>query len=95
MLGIAQFFTATGPRTLRRSGRAYEATKKLTEGEKPAAGFDLVLSGRLAPLPNGRVIACTPAGQGARPSCIISVEFGKVWIERADTHEHLADWGSG
>lgn len=93
-VGIAQFFTATGPRTLRRSGRAYEATKKLDEGDKPAGGFDLVLSGRLTPLPNGRVIACTPAGQG-RPSCIISVEFGKVWIERADTHEHLADWGPG
>lgn len=95
MVGIAQFFTATGPRTLRRSGRPYEATKKLAQGEKPTAGFDLVLTGRLTPLPNGRVIACTPAAQGTRPSCIISVEFGKVWIERADTHEHLADWGSG
>jgi hypothetical protein len=94
-VGIAQFFAATGPRTLRRSGRAYEATKKLPHGEKPAAGFDLVLSGRLAPLPNGRVIACTPSPQGGRPSCIISVEFGKVWIERADTKEHLADWGAG
>ena len=94
-VGIAQFFTATGPRTLRRSGRAYEATKKLPKGEKPAAGFDLVLSGRLAALPDGRVIACTASPQGGRPSCIISVEFGKVWIERADTKEHLADWGSG
>jgi len=94
-LGIAQFFTSSGPRTLRRSGRAYEATKKLAQGDKPAAGFDLVLSGRLVALPNGRVIACTPAGTGARPSCIVSVEFGKVWIERADTKEHLADWGSG
>lgn len=94
-VGIAQFFTATGPRTLRRSGRAYEATKKLDQGDKLAGGFDLVLTGRLAPLPNGRVIACTPAGQGTRPNCIISVEFGKVWIEREDTHEHLADWGSG
>jgi hypothetical protein len=26
---------------------------------------------------------------------VISVEFGKVWIERADTKEHLADWGTG
>jgi hypothetical protein len=95
MVGIAQFFTASGPRTLRRSGRAYEATKKLAQGDKPAAGFDLVLSGRLVALPNGRVIACTPTGAGARPSCIVSVEFGKVWIERADTKEHLADWGSG
>ena len=95
MVAIAQFFTATGPRTLRRSGRAYEATKKLAEGDTPTGGFDLVLSGRLAPLPDGRVIACTASPEGERPSCIISVEFGKVWMERADTKEHLADWGSG
>ena len=94
-VGIAQFFEGNGPRTMRRSGRAYEATKKLAQGDKPTRGFDLVLSGRLAPLPNGRVIACTPAGQGDRPSCIVSVEFGKVWLERADTKEHLADWGTG
>ncbi len=95
IVGIAQFFTATGPRTMRRSGRPYEATKRLEAGDKPSGGFDFVLSGRLAPLPDGRVIACTKSTGGARPSCIISVEFGKVWIERADTKEQIAQWGSG
>jgi hypothetical protein len=95
LVGIAQFFTATGPRTMRRSGRAYEATKRLDPASKPTAGFDLILAGRLAPLPNGRVIACTRSEAIDRPACIISVEFGKVSIERADTHEQLAQWGSG
>ena len=94
-VGIAQFFTATGSRTMRRSGRPYEATKRLESGHKPSGGFDLILSGRLAPLPNGRVIACTRSPAGGRPTCIVSVEFGKVWIERTDTHEQIAQWGAG
>jgi hypothetical protein len=95
LLGIAQFFTATDPRTLRRSGRAYEATKALDTGDVPSGGFDLVVTGRLVALPDGRVIACTHPAAGERPSCVISVQFGKVSIERADTHEQLAQWGSG
>lgn len=94
-IGIAQFFTATGPRTMRRSGRPYEATKRLETDEPPSGGFDLVLTGRLVALPNGRVIACTRSGADERPACLISVEFGKVAIERADIHEQLAQWGSG
>jgi len=95
LVGIAQFFTATGPRTLRRSGRAYEATKKLDTDQPPTGGFDLVLAGRLVALPDGRVIVCTRPANGERPVCLISVEFGTVSIERADTHEQLAQWGSG
>jgi len=94
-VGIAQFFTAADPRTMRRDGRSYEATKKLDHGDQPADGFDLVLSGRLKALPNGRVITCTSAASDQRPTCILSVEFGKVSIERADTHESLASWGTG
>jgi hypothetical protein len=95
LVGIAQFFTSTGPRTFRRSGRAYESTKKLDSDLPPTGGFDLVLKGRLVPLPDGRIIACTRSEAGGRPACLISVEFGKVSIERADTHEQLAQWGSG
>ena len=95
LVGIAQFFTATAPRTMRRSGRPYEATKRLEEGDRPNGGFDLILAGRLVPLPNGRVIACTGEPGDGRPACIVSVEFGKVSIERADTHEQIAQWGTG
>lgn len=94
-VGIAQFFTATDPRTLRRSGRPYEATKKLDEGDLPKGGFDLILSGRLTALPNGKVVACTETASGGRPACVVSVDLGKVSIERADTHEQLAQWGTG
>jgi hypothetical protein len=94
-VGIAQFFTASDPRTMRRSGRPYEATKRLEEGDTPSGGFNLVLTGRLKALPNGKVINCTDTQGSVRPSCVISVEFGKVSIERADTHEQLAQWGTG
>ena len=43
----------------------------------------------------GRVIAWTRSPAGGQPICLISVEFEKVSIERADTHEELAHWGSG
>jgi hypothetical protein len=94
-VGIAQFFTATGPRTMRRSGRPYETTKRLDDGQPPSGGFDLVLTGRLSALPDGRVIACTLSDSSDQPACVISVEFGKVSIERADTHEQIAQWGPG
>jgi hypothetical protein len=94
-VGIAQFFTKSEPRTLRRSGRPYEATTRLETDQPPTGGFDLVLAGRLVALPDGRVIACTRSPDGERPACLISVEFGKVSIERADTHEQIAQWSSG
>ena len=94
-VGIGQFFSATGPRTMRRSGRPYETTQKIEDGKAPAEGFDLVLAGRLVALPDGRVIACTPGEAGGRPACVVSAEFGTVSIERADTHEQLARWGTG
>jgi hypothetical protein len=94
-VGIAQFFAKAGPRTLRRSGRPYEATTRLETDQPPTAGFDLVLAGRLVALPDGQVIACTRSQSGERPACLISVEFGTVSIERADTHEQLAQWGAG
>jgi hypothetical protein len=94
-VGIAQFFTASDPRTMRRSGRPYEATKRLETDQVPSGGFELVLTGRLVALPDGRVIACTRSETGDQPACLISAQFGKVSIERADTHEQLAQWGSG
>ena len=92
-LAIAQFFTAADPRTGRRDRRAYETTKVMEAGQQPSRqGYDFVLSGRLKPL-NGRVISCAAGGGGERPECVISTQFDRVWIERADTGAMLAEWG--
>ncbi len=95
-IGIAQFFTATDSRTRQRSMRPYEAVKTL-EPNAPvgARGFDLVLSGRLQALPDKRVIACVSSGADRPPDCIVSADFDRVRIERADNHELVAEWGSG
>ena len=94
-VGVAQFFGATETRTTRRDHRAYETTKTLGEGERPSSqGYDLILSGRLRELPDGRVIACHVASDALPPECVVSAKFDQVRIERADTHETLADWSS-
>jgi hypothetical protein len=94
-VGIAQFFTATDPRTGRRDHRPYEAVKKL---DQPSAaigqqGFDLVLSGRLR-ASDGRVIRCVARNPNAPPACVIAATFDHVWIEDAASKERIADWGS-
>lgn len=94
VIGIAQFYTEDDSRTARRESRAYEATIKLDEGEAPSPrGYDLVFSGRLARLPDGRVIACI-GGSGSPPACVISVRFDHVALARPDG-EILAQWSIG
>jgi len=94
-IGIAHFFSAQDSRTLRRDSRAYEATVQLAEGEQPsAAGYDLVLSGRLARLPDGRVIACSGEAALTAPRCIVSVDLDRVELARPDG-TRVAEWSSG
>ena len=93
--GIAQFFTEQDSRLRRRDDRAYQATIPLQEGVAPStSGYDLVLSGRLRRLPDGRVIACVGRGDDAPPSCIASAAFDHVALERPDGTT-LAEWSSG
>ena len=95
-IGLAQFFGPEESRTLRRNSRAYQVTKTLPDEVSPSAsGYDLVLSGRLRKLADGRVIACSLASAFARPSCVVSVSFDRVSIRRGDNDELLADWGGG
>ena len=92
-VGIAQFFTASDPRTGRRNQRAFEATKVLGDSEQPsAAGYDLVLSGRLAQLADGRVIACRALRANTAPDCIVAANIDSVRLERGDTKAVLAEW---
>lgn len=93
-IGIAHFYTEHDSRTLRRQARAYESTIKLEEGAAPSQqGYDLVLSGRLARLSDGRVIACT-GGPDAPPSCIVSARFDHVALVSPDGTV-LAQWTVG
>lgn len=94
-VGIAHFFTMTDPRTRRRQMRPYEAVETVKPDQPLPHGFNLVLSGRLQALPSRRVIACVSSAPDNPPECIVSAEIDRVWIERPDTREILAEWGSG
>lgn len=94
-IGIAHFYTEEDSRTLRREDRAYQATKKLATDEEPSEnGYDLVLSGRLSRMPDGRTIACAGRDPARPPTCIVSVTFDRVSLRRADG-ELVAEWSSG
>lgn len=94
-VGLAQFFTATDSRTMRRDDRAYEATKVLGADEAPSRqGYNVVLSGRLRQLPQRRVILCRTRGAGAPPECVVSAQFDRVWIEEPSSKAILAEWGN-
>jgi hypothetical protein len=94
-VGIASFFTEEDSRTRRRKMRAYETVKTL-EPDQPigSQGFDLVLSGRLRALPGRKVIVCIPSGPDNPPECVVSADIDRVWIERPDTKQMLAEWNS-
>lgn len=92
-VGVAIFSTAADSRTTRRQKRPYEATKVLGEAEGPSGqGYDFVMAGRLRALPDARVIACSSESADLPPTCIISVHIDRVWIERPDTREQIAEW---
>lgn len=94
-IGIAQFFTTTDSRARRRSARPYETVKPLENGsELGAAGFNLVLSGRLTAGPAGRVIACGSASIDTWPDCIIFADIDQVRMERPEAREVIADWAN-
>lgn len=95
-LALVQFFSAGEPRTERRNGRPYAARQVLPEGDAaPAPGsWELVLTGRLQALGNGKVVACSPVGAGATPACVVSVRLDRVAIQNRASGERLAEWGS-
>lgn len=95
-IGLAQFFTSQDPRTRRRDSRPYSTVKTLPEDTPISSqGFNLVLSGRLRALPGRGVIECVGKGADTPPECVVSAEFLHVWIERPDSREVIAEWGSG
>lgn len=94
-VGIAHFYTADDSRTLRRDSRAFQATRKLAAGIEPSRdGYNLVLSGRLSRMPDGRVIACAGRDPDRPPTCVVSVTFDRVALRQPDG-ELVAEWSSG
>lgn len=94
-VGIGRFFTEEDPRSRRRSAKPYEFVRNLEpDNQVSSQGFDLVLSGRLKAMPGKGVIHCVPQGADLPPNCIVSADIDRVRLERPDTREMLAEWGS-
>jgi hypothetical protein len=88
-IAIAQLFTSQDSR-VQRLEHSYEITKKIEESAKPTQGLDLVLSGRLTQLSDGRVIHCGFAA--GPPACIVAAEFDRVTIENPVDGSVLGEW---
>jgi hypothetical protein len=91
--GIAQFFTETSSRVGRRDGKSFEAVEKIAPDALDAGqGFRWVLSGRIAPAPDGRLILCRSTNSQARPTCLVSVRLDRVAFEGAQGGATIAEW---
>lgn len=92
-VGLAEFFTEADPRSARRDGRPYQFVRTLEEGTALGSdGYTLVLAGRLRALPGKGVILCSVRGPDVPPDCLVSADFDRVWIERPDNGEMIAEW---
>ena len=89
---LAQMFTAEESR-VQRPVATYELTKTLKPEDAPQGGLDLVLSGRLTELSDGRPIHCAAAD--GPPACIVSGRIDQVAIENPESGEVLGEWGLG
>ncbi len=89
-IGIAQLFTKDDSR-IQRPVATYDLVKQSEPEEVPTKGLDLVISGRLSALADGRVVHCTITG--GVPACLITVKIDKVSIENPVTGTELGDWG--
>ena len=96
-VGLAAVFKEGGSRTVRRNGRAYEATLR-AEGDQPlipsAQGYRLVLEGRMTAFADGRAIRCRAVDADQRPVCIGAVQLDRVAFEDAEG-KTLSEWREG
>jgi hypothetical protein len=91
-LVVAQLFSEADSR-VQRPERTYQLTKTVAPQDRPVAGLDLVISGRLAELADGRPIHCA-ASDGA-PACVVAAKIDRVAIENPADGELLGEWGLG
>jgi hypothetical protein len=93
-LGLVQVFDADGSRLARRSGRAYQATEKMSAEPRPGqGGFRLALEGRVAATELRGPIRCLAASADQRPVCLVMVEIDRVAFEDA-SGRRIAEWTS-
>ena len=91
-IALAQLFTADESRA-QRPGGEYELTKPMKPEEANKEGLDLVLSGRLTELADGRSIHCG-ARDGA-PVCVVAGKIDRVAFARPGSDKPLGEWGLG
>jgi hypothetical protein len=89
---LAQLFTPEESR-VQRPAASYDLTTKLKPEDAPQGGLDLVVSGRLAALADGRPVHCA-ATDGA-PACVVSAKIDRVAVQRPDGGAILGEWGLG
>ena len=92
-LGIAQFYSPDGPRTLRRGDRPYSSTVKLPEGEAPSPrGYQLQLEGKISGFADGQPVHCFQQDASVAPRCLIAVQFERVAFVAPDKPEPIVEW---
>lgn len=96
--GMAVVFPEGGSRVNRREGRAYTHIIRAEEEggaapTVPAAGYRLVVAGRMAGFADGRAIRCSASGPDQRPTCVAAVEIDRVAFTDA-AGVTLSEWRS-
>lgn len=93
-IGLAMVHRAGESRALRRGGRPYETVQSLDRN--PALGdaddFQLLLSGRVGNLGQGRTTVCRATSPDRRPVCLVVVDFERVAIVRPGQEQPIAEW---
>lgn len=97
-VGLAAVFTSEDSRAGRRNGQPYSFTIRPTGDTPPAApaaGYRVVLEGRLAGFPDGRAIRCRASSPDQRPVCIAAIRLDRVAFTNADSSVLLSEWRPG
>jgi hypothetical protein len=89
---LVQRFTDEESRATRLP-ETFRVTKRVNPESAPSEGLDFVLSGKLEPDADGRVISCSASPTGGRPDCIISVSIESARLQDPVSGDEFAAWG--
>lgn len=97
-VGLALLRADGASRLGRGDDRAFTFTVRgqgETPAPDPAAGYRLVLEGRLTPWADGRVIRCRVQRADSRPPCAVGVALERLAYEDGATGATLSEWRPG